>query len=370
MKVLRKRSALWRTRQRLESGALTVGFIGGSITDARPGWNWPEPVIAWLSESFPTVRLTIENAAIGATGSDLAVWRAERDLIERAYDLVFIEFAVNDLSSPSEQRQRAREGLVRKLLAGAGRDLVLTYAFSQPMYADMLAGRMPEAIAEFEQLTEHYDLSSVWMGLHALEEVRCGWLRWEDWLPDGLHPQQRGSLTYAHCVIALLEQELLAPTNANARPNSAHRPAPLNPSHWEDGYRLPFAQVQLEGPSSVRNWPKLSWIDYVLHTTAVGARVSSTFEGRGLVLGFDFGRASAEFGYQLDGGPTQFSERDRPNWCPLDGWYRLFHVADDLPPGRHTLTLEVMHGNPSGDFDRLAQYSGTNFDLALIGVLP
>ncbi len=32
-----------------------AGFTGGSITDARPEWNWPEPVIAWFLETFPRV---------------------------------------------------------------------------------------------------------------------------------------------------------------------------------------------------------------------------------------------------------------------------------------------------------------------------
>ncbi len=368
MKIVQRRGGLPRTRRQLRNGALTVGFIGGSITDARPGWNWPEPVSAWLVENFPGVRLSIENAAIGATGSDLAVWRAERDLIERRCDLVFIEFAVNDLASPSEQRQRAREGLLRKLLAGDGRDLLLVYTYSQPMYADMLAGQAPASIAEFEQLAEHYGLSSVWMGLHALQEVQQGRLRWEDWLPDGLHPQQRGSLSYAQSVIGLLEQELLAGPDEASGLDSRACPTPLNPRHWAGAYRLPFEQVQLEGPWSVRNWPKLAWIEHVLHSSAVGARLSFTFEGRGLALGFDFGRSSAEFSYQLDGGPWQLSQRDRPDWCPPDGWYRPFHVADDLPPGQHKLALEVVHGNPTGEFDRQAQYTGTNFDLAFIGV--
>src|SRR5262245_50823509 len=167
MFIHQRRGRLWRTKSQFRSGALTVGFIGGSITDARPGWNWPEPVSAWLVEKFPGVRLRVENAGIGATGSDLAVWRAQPDLIDRGCDLVFVEFAVNDLGSPSEQRQRAREGLLRKLLAGANRDLVLVYTYSQPMYADMMEGRVPASIAEFEVLAEHYQLSSVWMGLHA-----------------------------------------------------------------------------------------------------------------------------------------------------------------------------------------------------------
>src|SRR5437763_326691 len=111
----------------LKSGRITLGFIGGSITDPRSGTRWPEPVTAWFIEHFPGVRVLVENAAIGATSSDLGVFRAERDLIRRGCDLVFIEYAVNDNGVPVENRNRTREGLIRKLLKDEPRDLVFVY---------------------------------------------------------------------------------------------------------------------------------------------------------------------------------------------------------------------------------------------------
>jgi hypothetical protein len=214
------------------------------------------------------------------------------------------------------------------------------------------------------------------MGLHALQEVQQGRMRWEDWLPDGLHPQQRGSLSYAQIVIAFLEKELGAGQGRAALPGVAPLPAgkplppPLNQQNWEGAHALPFSQVRLEGPWTVRNWPKLAWIDHALHTAAIGARLSFDFQGRGLLLGFDFGKTSAEFRYRLDDQSWKLSERDRPEWSGPDGWYRTFLVADDLAPGSHAFELEVVHGNPSGDFTRAQLYSGTNLDLALIGIIP
>jgi hypothetical protein len=368
--VFQPRGPLRHTRQALQEGSITIGFIGGSITDPRPECNWPEPVSAWFVETFPGVRVNVENAAIGATGSDLAVFRARRDLIDRGCDLVFVEFAVNDSGSPTEQRMRSREGLLRKLLAGTGRDVVLTYTYMQTFYTDMMQGQVPASIAEFEQLAEHYSLGSVWMGLHSLLEVQKGRMRWEEWLPDGLHPQQRGSLSYAQSVIAYLERELLPGIPEEKAPSGEILPPPLNPLNWEEACSLPFSNVHLAGPWMVRNWPKLAWIDQVLHTAAVGATLSFDFQGRGLVLGFDFGKTSSEFRYRLDGGPWQLSERERPEWMGADGWYRTFIVGDDLPRGRHTFELEVVHGNVSGDYAQGVLYSGTNCNLALIGIIP
>lgn len=44
------------------------------------------------------------------------------------------------------------------------------------------------------------------------------------------------------------------------------------------------------------------------------------------------------------------------------GWFRIGTIADDLPAGRHSVEIKVIHGNgPNG--------TGTNFRLALIGVI-
>jgi hypothetical protein len=361
--IWRQAGGLHRTLRAIRDGALTIGFTGGSITDPRAGWNWPEAVTAWFVEKFPGVRISVENAAIGATGSELAVFRAQRDLIDRGCHLVFVEYAVNDQGEPAEKRMRTREGLLRKLLAGEGRDVVLAYTYMQDFYADVIAGRMPASVADFEMLGRHYGIGSVRMGLHAFREVMQGRMRWEEWLPDGLHPQSRGSLSYAQSVIGYLERELISAPGAAAIPTGADRPSPLNEQNWEAAYGLPFAQVTLTGPWTVQRWSKLVWIDQVLATAAVGAGLSFDFTGRGLSLGFDFGKTSAEFRYRLDGGPWEASKRDRPAWCPDEGWYRISNIADDLEAGAHHFDLEVVHGNTEG-------CTGTNFRLALIGVVP
>jgi hypothetical protein len=363
LSVWRHSCGLHRTRAALSRKSLTLGFIGGSITDPRTGHNWPEAVVAWFVEAFPDVRIVVENAAIGATGSDLAVFRAERDLIARGCDLVFVEFAVNDNGEPAEKRGRTREGLLRKLLAGEGSDVVLAYTFCQDMYADMQAGRVPPSIADFEALGRHYGVGSVWMGLYALEEVMLGRMRWEEWLPDGLHPQTRGSLSYAQSVIAYLEKEIHMECPAAAIPSGAKLPAPLDPGNWEFAHLLPWSAVTYQGPWTLRRATTLVWMEQVLVTSAPGASLTIPFEGRGLVLGFDFGRLSSEFRYRVDGGPWQDAQRERPGWCGNEGWYRVWTLGDALPAGAHCFELQVTHGGT-------ADCGGTNCRLALVGVIP
>lgn len=354
------RHGLTRTQTALAQGELRIGFLGGSIT-APYRTTWPEGVIAWFTEHFPKVRLHATNVGIGATGSMSGCVRVEEDLIRRECDLVFVEYAVNDREVERGLRRRTQEGLIRKLLAGKGRDVVMTYTYCQDFYEDMAAGRVPESIRDLEEVANHYRLGSAWMGLYAWNEVRVGRMRWEEWLPDRLHPASRGSWSYANCVNEFLHSELIAAPNPMAIPVGDRRPAPLDPGHWETAQTLPFAKIAIYGPWVIRtsnHW----FAAEMLETVTIGAKLSFPFTGRGVCMGFDFGKTSSEFRYRFDGGDWREAKRERLDWCPESGWYRHHLLSEDLPYGEHFLELEVTHG------DR-ADCHGTNFRLAQVAIL-
>ncbi len=355
--VSRLRSPLRRTSLALARGRLTVGFLGGSITDAKTGTRWPEPLIAWLAATQPHVALTIENAAIGATGSDLAVFRARRDILVRGCDLVFVEYAVNDHDQPTSRRMRTREGLLRQLLA-AGCDVVLVHTFRAEMWAAFAAGGLPQSIAEFEALADHYGIGSVNAALHSLREVHAGQLTLTEWLPDGLHPEQRGSLSYAEAVMAFLATALPAADSAEL----SGLPPPLTPGAWEHVGFVPLTDLVRTGPWTLRRWSAHAWIDQVLHCTASAATLRCAFVGRGLVVAFDFGHSSGEIRYRVDGGDWNATARERPAWVGDTGWFRPTVVAEDLAPGAHTFELETIPAIHAG---RVA----TTTTLAFFGVL-
>jgi len=358
--VVRRRGALERTRAALAGGKLTVGFLGGSIT--APGVSWPEPLAAWLGDTYPDVRWGIENAALGATGSELAAIRAQSEILDRGCDLVFVEYAVNDFGTAPGLRARAREGLLRQLLRGGTCDVVLVYTYCPEMQADMFAGRVPASITDFELLAEHYGLSSVWMGLHAVREVQRGLLRWEDWLPDGLHPTARGSLCYAQSVMAFLAESLVPGGKADPASRRGGVPGALIPSAWERVSLLPLTAAELTGPWSLRRWTSCPGVTQVLFTPAPGARLDLAFTGRGLVLAFDFGKASGEIRFRLDGGAWVETQRDCPAWAGDAGWLRHHLITEELAPGPHRFELETMAGPGSA-------VRGSRTALGLIGVI-
>ncbi len=360
--VFAHRGGLQRTLAAVKAGEVRVGFLGGSITDPRNGWNWPEAVTAWLVATFPDVCFIIENAAQGATGSDSAVFRVQRDILDRSCDLVFVEYAVNDSGVPTDRRTRTREGLLRKLLADGRRDVVLAYTFAKDYHADLVAGRLPKSVEEFEALGRHYNLGSVFIGLHALREVLAGGMRWEEWLPDGIHPQFRGSYSYAQAACQFLHRELIAAPSGGAIACGDRLPKPMHARHWQQTRELPLESVATRGPWSIRRWPMNCWIDRVLSTPAPGSTAAFEFTGRGVAIGTDHGTAGADFRYRIDGGEWTVISPLRASWCGPCGWH-LFHIlADDLRKGPHRVEIEVL-------LSAKPEAQGTNFRLAQIAII-
>lgn len=359
--VIRRRGDLPRSRSALQRGSLRLGFLGGSITAPKTGTRWPEPLQRWLLDRFPGVRLTVENAALGATGSDLGAFRAGLTVLAHGCDVVFVEYAVNDFGTPSDRRGRTREGLLRQLI-GAGVDVVLVHTYCGEMEADFAAGRVPPSIEEFEALAERYHVSSVWAGVHAWRQVRRGLMTPEEWLPDGLHPEVRGSLSYVEPVIALCEDAWTGSGSADEVRRAAPVPTPLHPGCWERVRVVDLTSAEVEGPWVLRNTATCLGLDRIWWTVAPVARLGLSFVGRGLVIGFDFGRLSGEVRYRIDGGAWTQTERDRPEWCGDRGWYRPVVVAEDLAPGGHRLELETVAVAVRGGL-------GTETAIGLLGII-
>ena len=341
---------------------LTLGFLGGSIT-ADVGYNWPEGVARWFARTFPEVRFAVENAAIGGTGSDSGCLRAPREIIDTGCQLTFVEYAVNDNGTPTARRNPSREGLIRRLLA-AGQEVVLVYVYCPAMYEDMAAGRVPASIAELETLADHYGLNSVWAGLHAFREVHEGKMKWAEWLPDGLHPQHRGSWSYAEAVTRLLIDAMPGVFGAgDTTPQpAATLPEPLDVRHWQHAAPLPWSQVATTGPwllRRVQDWHT----GQILETHTPGAGLAFEFTGRALALIFEFGSRSADFRYRLDGGEWTPVAQTRFDWGGEHGLVIPCVVADDLADGTHRFELETVHENRP-------ESAGTECRLALVGVVP
>lgn len=357
--IQRKPLARWNAA--IAAKDVTLGFIGGSITDQRSREHWAEKTLYELCAAHPDVSFHIVNAAVGATNSLHALFRAEQDLIGRGCDVIFIEFAVNDLTMLSVQRRRVREGLVRKLLH-ENCDLVFVYTYERSMLDDLMANRLPESVAEFEAIAAHYGIPGVFMANYALDCVKKGRLRYEEWLPDGLHPGHCGSRFYAEPVLALLNAGLQSDAMECILQDSA-LPPPLLASNYETARILPFDSIRRKGYWFEQQPLTLPLVFKTLSSFAPGSSLDFAFEGSGFVIMIDFGNFAADFRFRIDGGEWQSSNIPQEAWIQA-GWGVMRYTAvEDLARGTHRVELEVCLNQNSDTM-------GCNLDICYIGILP
>jgi len=76
---------------------LTVVFYGASLTWGANAtdqnyFSYRARIAARLTDKYPLARFIFHDAAIGGTGSQLGVFRLDRDVLSRKPDLVFVDF--------------------------------------------------------------------------------------------------------------------------------------------------------------------------------------------------------------------------------------------------------------------------------------
>ena len=340
------RGNLEKFKEGIKNGRVKIGFLGGSITTAQTPSNWPTYVRGWFVDRFKDVRLTVVNSAIGATGSLCALSLAKKELIDTSCDLVFVEYAVNDNGVDRDRRMRTREGLIRQLLA-ARIDVVIVYTFYQNMFKQADKGEIPDSIADFEKLAEHYNVSSVYMANAAYDKVKRGMIPWKMWLPDGTHPQNLGSYFYAEKVIEYLEGELLRKDDIKI-PKGDDLPLAFHEKNWQNTEEIPFDQIKTKGAWSVEREVFIPWFGEALYTCGLHDSLSFEFEGRGLAIIFSYGKSTGKIFYAIDGGEWKEYAYERYWWVPDENFTNAVVFADDLEYGTHTFSLQVTHGDAEG----------------------
>lgn len=187
-----------------ESGEITVAYIGGSITQGSSPSNFNNAYVnqttAWL-ESTLGVTVNHINAGIGATDSYIGVHRADADVIEKNPDLVFVEFAVNDVSV--EKNTASYDSLLYKLLNAPSQPAVISLIMTQENGTSLTAVH--------ETVAKHYDIPIISYRDVVYPEVVAGNLMWAVISPDNIHPNDAG-----HTLLSQLIQKYLTDVIADA----------------------------------------------------------------------------------------------------------------------------------------------------------
>lgn len=226
--LARIKNAMKRARN---GEALTIGFLGGSITQGslatEPTLCYAYHVYEWWCRTFPQAKFTYVNAGIGATTSQFGCARAESDLLHYEPDVVIIEFSVNDSSTP--HFLETYEGLVRKVYANEKKPAVLlvhNVCYDNGANAQLMHGKV----------ARHYELPSVSMQSCIYPELVAGRIENRDITPDDLHPNDKGHALVASVITYFLDKVVKEMDEAEA-PEMTALPEPITENAYQDSVR-------------------------------------------------------------------------------------------------------------------------------------
>ncbi|MBO9633042.1 MAG: SGNH/GDSL hydrolase family protein [Chitinophagaceae bacterium] len=265
---------------------VTVGFIGGSITQALYGYRIQ--TARYIQSAFPQSAFKWMNAGVSGTGTDLGACRIYEQILKHDPDLVFVEFAVNG-GYPS-----GMEGIVRQIIRNnPATDICFIYTVLNPQAKLYLKpAAIPENIQLLEDIAAHYRIPGIHLGIEAATLEANDKLVWKGetngiqdkivFSADGIHPSREGGNLYA-AAIARSMRKLSG--NAVAQPHKM--PAALIPGNWEDAKMLD----PLEFATFSKGWTKTKtakhaflkqfsgWFPYVMEAEEPGSSFSFKFKG-------------------------------------------------------------------------------------------
>lgn len=267
----------------LSGEKLTVGFIGGSITQgalsSKPQTCYAYRLYAWWQRKFPMAEFVYLNAGIGGTTSQFGVARVDSDLLAYKPDFVIIEFSVND--DNNVHFLETYEGLVRKILYDTNEPAILI--LNNVYYND---GR--NAQEQHNQIGRAYQIPCVSMKNSIYPLVEAGVIKNKEITPDDLHPNDNGHELVADIVIHFLEKvyqdleqeeapvtNLVAPITRNTYQNSI-RYQNYCTNYQSDGFVKDASQQE-----SITQFFKNGWI-----AEKEGASIVFDVEGTGIAVQF------------------------------------------------------------------------------------
>jgi len=229
--------------RRAEKGdKLTIGFIGGSITQgslATTSENcYAKRVFNWWEKKFPKAHFTYVNAGIGGTDSYYGVGRCEEDLLKENPDFVMVDFSVND--KENSFYQETYEGLIRRILSCKSNPAVLAL---YNVFYDSGAS----ALEYHERVCKHYNIDGISMKDTLFEDIKNGIYERGDITPDNLHPSDKGHEEVARRITSYLEAVMDKTINDSLPENAVKKgsdfadlPYPLTYNRFEDTKRIVF----------------------------------------------------------------------------------------------------------------------------------
>ena len=188
----------------LEKKHLTVGFMGGSVTQGYAQLQisqnaYPQMVVQGLAEQgYEAEGCLCAEAGMGTMNGNLL---ADEWVLARNPDLVILEFAINETTlKPSVI---SFESMLRKLLTAPDPPVVCIFILRS------MHGYSCEPF--MQPIAEHYGLPYLILDRALQPAIERGDLVWEDYADEESHPNADGHRLLADMLLDMLAQAKRAP---------------------------------------------------------------------------------------------------------------------------------------------------------------
>lgn len=176
---------------------IKVAFVGASITVGAAGTGriWSSQTAGWLRSKYPSVE--VRDYSLSFTTSQFAAYRIDGDLQGYVPDLVFVEFAVNDLLLDDNARIRYTDALIYKLRQANPRVVIVYVAAANALdLSARTAGTVPAHIAQIQRVAERNQVHFIDAGAALWQRIASQGGSIFSYLPDGIHPNDQASDIY------------------------------------------------------------------------------------------------------------------------------------------------------------------------------
>lgn len=365
-----KPDALVNSLYKLQSGDFKVGYFGGSVTKGVGAGNeekssWRALTREWFKTNFPNANIAEVNAAVGATGSNFGLYRTEKHLIkDKAPDLCFIEFAVNDLWLNAEfldgknlhNTYTNMDAIIKKIYASNPKaDIVFVITGEIDSLKLDATSDVPVFGDKYTELANHYKLPIIYVGRELVRTIysengnvypeSINNVVWKKYFKDKVHPIEAGYTHYSNTIIEYLKDKLLTGYTASS-------------SDYVDNYNpeITYSEQNRSGDIylDANMISSLSELSNCLNIgfTQVGDVMQSTKEGDSIEFDFQSpnvgiwhaGGAKIEIEYSIDGGECKYH-----TLYQADGTHRMFILASNLADGNHRIKITRIGGK--GNFN-------------------
>ena len=296
---------------------------------------WASLVTNHLKNKFPQANINSLKAAIGGTGSEFGAYRAVKDLQLNTYtpDLVFVEFAVNDVidGTNSADSQIYMETIIRTIYSYApNADIVMVF----------ITGIGSKG-ADFEQLVAQRDLAKEY-GIPCINvgKALCDELdsyldmnfvdakhpEWLKYFIDTVHPNDAGYAKYASYITGYLDRVFYSERAAEKIESS------YIPEENLSDILIKPEMFNAKGETNLSDFTITN--EGYLRTDKDGATLNITFTGTSLKMWTFGGHPVSVLEYTVDGGETKSITLSKSS----DN-HKIYKLADELEDEKHTVKL-------------------------------